>query len=105
MAEINNNAEDNTFSESDILDKILAENTQEYFLKAKKELNLKEDSLTECKIALLKSQLNEKEEEYVRALSENARLKKECEAERSFNEKVKNSKSWKLMNVYRRIRG
>lgn len=104
MTEINNNAEDN-FDESEILNNILVENTEEYYLQAKKKLNLKEDSLMEYKIAFFKSKLNAKEEKYNRLLSKNTRLKEECEAERSFNEKVKSSKSWKLMNVYRKIRG
>ena len=81
-----------------------AENTEEHYLKAKEKLGLKEDSLTEYKIVLFKSQLNAKEEEYLKVLSENKRLKKECKAEREFNEKIKNSKSWKLMNTYRKIR-
>ena len=105
MAEFENNAEKNILEEADILDSILAENTEEHYLKVKEKLDLKEDTLSEYKIALFKSQLNEKEEEYRKVLSENTRLKKECEAERAFNERVKNSKSWKLMNVYRKLRG
>jgi hypothetical protein len=104
MAEFKNNAEKNILEEPDIFDSILAENTEEHYLKAKEKLGLKEDSLTEYKIALFKSQLNAKEEEYRKVLSENKRLKKECKAEREFNEKIKNSKSWKLMNTYRKIR-
>lgn len=105
MAGLINNGQDNTLDESDILDSILVENTEEYYQNVKKQLDLKEDSLIEYKIALFKSQLESKEEQYCRVLSKNARLKEECEAERSFNEKVKSSKSWKLMNKYRKIRG
>ena len=105
MAELDNNAQNNFFDESDILDSILTENTDEYYQNAKKQLDLKENSLIEYKISLFKSKLERIEEEYGQALSENAKLKEECEAERSFNEKIKGSKSWKLMNMYRKIRG
>ncbi len=94
-----------SFKRSNILNKILAENTQEYFLKAKGELDLKQDSLTEYKIGLFKSELDLKEEEYLNLLSENERLKKEYELEKSFNEEVTGSKSWKVMNKFRRMRG
>ena len=96
---------DNEELNNNILDKILTENTEKYYLEAKKELDFKEDSLAEYKIALFKSQLDAKEKEYKEVLSENEKLKKELEAEKSFNDEIKNSKSWKLMNMYRKIRG
>lgn len=93
------------FRKSNILNKILAENTQEYYLKAKNELGLNPDSLTEYKKDHFKSQLDSKEDEYARLLSENERLEKEYEKEKSFNDKVKGSKSWKVMNKFRKMRG
>ena len=94
-----------SFKRSNILNKILAENTQEYFLKAKDELGLKEDSLKEYKIGLFESKMDLMEAEYNELLSENERLKKEYEVEKSFNEEVTGSKSWKLMDRLRRMRG
>lgn len=94
-----------SFKRSNILNKILEENTQEYFLKAKDELGLKEDSLKEYKIGLFESKMDLKEAEYIELLSENERLKKEYEVEKSFNEEVTGSKSWKLMDRLRRMRG
>lgn len=94
-----------TFKKSNIQNKILAENTQEFYLTAKKELNLREDTLNEYKINLFESQLDIKENEYNDLLAENKRLKKEYELEKSFNEEVTGSKSWKLMNRFRKMRG
>lgn len=93
------------FKKDNILNKILVENTQEYYLKAKKELNLKEDSLTEYKKELFKSKFNESEDEYIRLSYKNDILKEELESEKSFNEKITNSTLWKLMNRLRKIRG
>ena len=98
-------SEYDSFKRSNILNKILEENTQEYFLKAKDELGLKEDSLKEYKIGLFESKMDLKEAEYNELLSENERLKKEYEVEKSFNEEVTGSKSWKLMDRLRRMRG
>ena len=98
-------SEYDSFKRSNILNKILEENTQEYFLKAKDELGLKEDSLKEYKIGLFESKMDLKESEYNKLLSENERLKKEYEMEKSFNEEVTGSKSWKLMDRLRRMRG
>lgn len=98
-------SEYDSFKRSNILNKILEENTQEYFLKAKDELGLKEDSLKEYKIGLFESKMDLKEAEYIELLSENERLKKEYELEKSFNEEVTGSKSWKLMDRLRRMRG
>ena len=98
-------SEYDSFKRSNILNKILEENTQEYFLKAKDELGLKEDSLKEYKIGLFESKMDLKEAEYIELLSENERLKKEYELEKSFNEEVTGSKSWKLMDRFRRMRG
>ena len=98
-------SEYDSFKRSNILNKILEENTQEYFLKAKDELGLKEDSLKEYKIGLFESKMDLKEAEYNELLSENERLKKEYEMEKSFNEEVTGSKSWKLMDRLRRMRG
>ncbi|WP_462315248.1 hypothetical protein, partial [Methanobrevibacter sp.] len=94
-----------SFRKSNILNKILVENTEEYYLKAKGELGLKHDSLMEYKKVHFKSQLDLKEEEYAKLLSENERLKTEYEKEKSFNEEVKGSKSWKIMNKFREMRG
>lgn len=94
-----------TFKKSNIQNKILAENTPEFYLAAKKELNLREDTLNEYKINLFESQLDIKENEYNDLLAENKRLKKEYEMEKSFNEEVTGSKSWKLMNRFRKMRG
>ena len=98
-------SEYDSFKRSNILNKILEENTQEYFLKAKDELGLKEDSLKEYKIGLFESKMDLKESEYNELLSENERLKKEYEVEKLFNEEVTGSKSWKLMDRLRRMRG
>ena len=98
-------SEYDSFKRSNLLNKILEENTQEYFLKAKDELGLKEDSLKEYKIGLFESKMDLMEAEYNELLSENERLKKEYELEKSFNEEVTGSKSWKLMNKFRRMRG
>ena len=98
-------SEYDSFKRSNILNKILEENTQEYFLKAKDELGLKEDSLKEYKIGLFESKMDLMEAEYNELLSENERLKKEYELEKSFNEEVTGSKSWKLMDRFRRMRG
>ena len=98
-------SEYDSFKRSNILNKILEENTQEYFLKAKDELGLKEDSLKEYKIGLFESKMDLIEAEYNEFLSENERLKKEYEVEKSFNEEVTGSKSWKLMDRLRRMRG
>ena len=98
-------SEYDSFKRSNILNNILEENTQEYFLKAKDELGLKEDSLKEYKIGLFESKMDLKEAEYIELLSENERLKKEYELEKSFNEEVTGSKSWKLMDRLRRMRG
>ena len=98
-------SEYDSFKRSNILNKILEENTQEYFLKAKDELGLKEDSLKEYKIGLFESKMDLMEAEYNELLSENERLKKEYEVEKSFNEEVTGSKSWKLMDRLRRMRG
>ena len=98
-------SEYDSFKRSNILNKILEENTQEYFLKAKDELGLKEDSLKEYKIGLFESKMDLMEAEYNEFLSENERLKKEYEVEKSFNEEVTGSKSWKLMDRLRRMRG
>ena len=94
-----------SFRKSNILNKILVENTEEYYLKAKGELGLKQDSLMEYKKVHFKSQLDLKEEEYANLLSENERLKTEYEKEKSFNDEVKGSKSWKIMNKFREMRG
>ena len=98
-------SEYNSFKRSNILNKILEENTQEYFLNAKDELGLKEDSLKEYKIGLFESKMDLKEAEYNELLSENERLKKEYEVEKSFNKEVTGSKFWKLMDRLRRMRG
>ena len=98
-------SEYDSFKRSNLLNKILEENTQEYFLKAKDELGLKEDSLKEYKIGLFESKMDLMEAEYNELLSENERLKKEYEVEKSFNEEVMGSKSWKLMDRLRRMRG
>ena len=98
-------SEYDSFKRSNILNKILEENTQEYFLKAKDELGLKEDSLKEYRIGLFESKMDLMEAEYNELLSENERLKKEYEVEKSFNEEVTGSKSWKLMDRLRRMRG
>lgn len=98
-------SEYDSFKRSNILNKILEENTQEYFLKAKYELGLKEDSLKEYKIGLFESKMDLMEAEYNELLSENERLKKEYEVEKSFNKEVTGSKSWKLMDRLRRMRG
>ncbi len=98
-------SEYDSFKRSNILNKILEENTQEYFLKAKDELGLKEDSIKEYKIGFFESKMDLKEAEYNELLSENERLKKEYEVEKSFNEEVMGSKSWKLMDRFRRMRG
>ena len=98
-------SEYDSFKRLNILNKILEENTQEYYLKAKDELGLKEDSLKEYKIGLFESKMDLKEAEYDELLSENERLKKEYEMEKSFNEEVTGSKSWKLMDRLRRMRG
>ncbi len=98
-------SEYDSFKRSNLLNKILEENTQEYFLKAKDELGLKEDSLKEYKIGLFESKMDLMEAEYNELLSENERLKKEYEVEKSFNEEVTGSKSWKLMDRLRRMRG
>ena len=98
-------SEYDSFKRLNILNKILEENTQEYFLKAKDELGLKEDSIKEYKIGLFESKMDLKEAEYDELLSENERLKKEYEMEKSFNEEVTGSKSWKLMDRLRRMRG
>ena len=98
-------SEYDSFKRSNLLNKILEENTQEYFLKAKDELGLKEDSLKEYKIGLFESKMDLMEAEYNELLSENERLKKEYEVEKSFNEEVMGSKSWKLMDRFRRMRG
>lgn len=94
-----------SFKKSNILNRILVENTEEYYLKAKGELGLKQDSLTEYKKDYFKSQLDSKEEEYSLLIGENERLKMEYEKEKSFNDKVKGSKSWKIMNKFREMRG
>lgn len=94
-----------SFRENNILNRILEENTQEHYLKAKKELGLEPDSLGEYKIDLFKSELNNKEKEYNNLLNENESLKDEFEKEKSFNDKVKGSKSWKVMDKFRKIRG
>lgn len=101
----NHKREYESFKKSNVLNKILSQNTQEYYMKARKELNLEPDSLTEYKKEFFKSQLSEKEQEHDSLSRENERLKGECMAERSFNDEIKNSKSWKLMNNFRRIRG
>lgn len=98
-------SEYDSFKRSNILNKILEENTEDYFLKAKDELGLKEDSLKEYKIGLFESKMDLIEAEYNELLSENERLKKEYEVEKSFNEEVTGSKSWKLMDRLRRMRG
>jgi hypothetical protein len=98
-------SEYDSFKRSNILNKILEENTQEYYLKAKDELGLKEDSLKEYKIGLFESKMDLKGSEYNKLLSENERLKKEYEVEKSFNEEVTGSKSWRLMDRLRRMRG
>ena len=98
-------SEYDSFKRSNLLNKILEENTQEYYLKAKDELGLKEDSIKEYKIGLFESKMDLKEAEYDELLSENERLKKEYEMEKSFNEEVTGSKSWKLMDRLRRMRG
>lgn len=94
-----------SFKRSNILNRILSENTQEFYLKAKGELGLEEDSLIEYKKGLFKSRLDSMENEYETLSAEHEMLKKEFKAEKSFNEKVKGSKSWKLMNRFRKIRG
>ena len=94
-----------SFKKSNISNKILVENTQEYYLKAKSELGLKHDSLNEYKIDLFKSKLNEIKEEYTVLLNENESLKEELKKEKSFNDKIKSSKSWKIMDKFRKIRG
>ena len=68
-------------------------------------MGLKEDSLKEYKIGLFESKMDLKEAEYIELLSENERLKKEYELEKSFNEEVTGSKSSKLMDRLRRMRG
>lgn len=98
-------SEYDSFKRSNILNKILEENTEEYFPKAKDELGLKENSLKEYKIGLFESKMDLMEAEYNELLSENERLKKEYEMEKSFNEEVTGSKSWKLMDRLRRMRG
>ncbi len=98
-------SEYDSFKRLNILNKILEENTEDYFLKAKDELGLKENSLKEYKIGLFESKMDLMEAEYNELLSENERLKKEYELEKSFNEEVTGSKSWKLMDRFRRMRG
>ena len=94
-----------SFKKANILNKILVENTQEYYLKAKAELGLAYKSLEEYKIEYFKTQLKIKEKEYREELSKNNKLKTEFEREKSFNKEVLNSKSWKMMNKLRKIRG
>lgn len=94
-----------SFKKSNILNKIHVENTSEYYLKARNELNLKPDSLTEYKKEYFRFQLNKKEKEHDMISHENKRLMNEYMVEKSFNEEIKNSKSWKIMNKFRKVRG
>ena len=94
-----------SFKKANILNKILVENTPEYYLKTKAELGLAHESLDEYKTDYFKTQLEIKETEYQEELAKNNRLKKEFEREKSFNDEVLNSKSWKMMNKLRKIRG
>ena len=93
-----------SFKKSNILNRILCENTEDYYLKAKKELGLNQDSLAEYKKDLFKSELDLIDGEYDELLCENERLENELKAEKSFNDKIRNSKSWKMMNMLRKVR-
>jgi hypothetical protein len=94
-----------SYKKSNVSNKILVENTKEYYLKAKEELGLEPDTLAEYKKDLFKSEMDLKEREYAELTSENERLKRELEKEKSFNDEIKGSKSWKMINRLRKMRG
>ena len=93
------------FRRFNISNKILSENSEEYYQKAKTELNLEYNTLSEYKIGYFKAQHDSKQAEYDGLVSENERLKEEYEREKSFNDEITNSRSWKLMNKFRKLRG
>lgn len=92
------------YKRANIQNRILAENTQEYYLKAREELDLEFDTLSEYKIDLFKAELDLKEREYGEQLSKNRMLKAELEDEKSFHDEILSSKSWKLVDRFKNIR-
>lgn len=101
------------FKVQNLLNNILEKNTNEYFLKVKEELsnnpNLdileKSADIEEYKINLFSRELEIKTQEYNKVLEENENLKERYEIEKSFKDEINNSKSWKLLNKFRKLRG
>ena len=106
-----------TFKSSNILNKILEKNTTDYFLKAKDELkgydlNLDEieilnqsENISDYKIKIFKSKIESSKMEYETLLSENNDLINELKRQEKEKSEILNSKSWKMMNKIRKLRG
>jgi len=106
-----------TFKSSNILNKILEKNTNDYFLKAKNELNdydlnlnelemlNKSDNISDYKIKFFTSKNESAKRQYETLLKENNDLKDELKKQEKLNSEIVNSKSWKMMNKIRKLRG
>lgn len=106
-----------TFKSSNILNKILEKNTNDYFLKAKNELNdydlnlnelemlNKSDNISDYKIKFFTSKIESSKMEYETLLSENNDLINELKRQEKEKSEILNSKSWKMMNKIRKLRG
>ncbi len=106
-----------TLKALNILNNILENNTNDYFLKAKDELkgydlNLDEieilnqsENISDYKIKIFKSKIESSKMEYETLLSENNDLINELKRQEKEKSEILNSKSWKMMNKIRKLRG
>ena len=95
---------------------VLDTNTNERFLEVKNELSddvfneeleilKRSNDLSEYKVKYFKYRLDSGKKRYGELVKENEELKNDSEKEKRFNEEVLNSRSWKLMNRIRKMRG
>ena len=104
------------FKVNNLLNNVLETNTSECFLEVKEELSdsvineelemlKRSNNLTEFKTSYFKYKLDSSKNRYEELVNENEILKKEFEDEKKFHDEIMNSKSWKLMNRFRKMRG
>ena len=106
----------NEFRITSLLMNVLDTNTNERFLEVKNELSddvfneeleilKRSNDLSEYKVKYFKYRLDSGKKRYGELVKENEELKNDLKKEKRFNEEVLNSRSWKLMNRIRKMRG
>ncbi|WP_458453923.1 glycosyltransferase family 2 protein [Methanobrevibacter sp.] len=101
------------FKVNNLLNNVLEKNTEEYYELVKNELSevddleilKKSENLQEYKIKYFESKLSSYSAEHRELVKVNSDLKEKYNLEKSFNDKVKSSRRWKILNVLRKLRG